>query len=109
MANYSLAISHFERATVTPFATPTTRPTPEDIGATFQVSLSLDLPAYKPKPAIGPLQHGLFVISGQVAAGQWSLIPNTSPTKRPTGTDGRPLNQITAEARECAHTRDQEM
>jgi putative SOS response-associated peptidase YedK len=46
------------------------------------------------KPAIGPLQLGPFIRGAErrVAVGQWGLIPDGSPSRRPQNAAGRPIS-----------------
>lgn len=41
---------------------------------------------------IGPLGYGMYYTEGNVTAGQWGLIPDVSPTKRPSQRNGFPLS-----------------
>jgi putative SOS response-associated peptidase YedK len=42
--------------------------------------------------SIGPLQRGPYLTAREAFVGQWGLIPDTSPTKRPATRNGMPLS-----------------
>lgn len=42
--------------------------------------------------SIGPLQRGPYLTSREALIGQWGLIPDSSPTKRPTTRNRKPLS-----------------